>query len=64
MPVIPATWEAEIIVQGQPGQRSLQDPILIEKTWAQWCAYYTNNVRKHKTGGSWLSWAKSQTSPE
>jgi hypothetical protein len=36
-PIILRTWEAEIwrtVVPGQPGQKSLQDPILTEKSWA------------------------------
>jgi hypothetical protein len=40
-PVIQATWDLEIwriMVPGQPGQKSLQDPTSKEKSWVWWCA--------------------------
>jgi cytochrome c-type biogenesis protein CcmH/NrfF len=40
MAIILATWEAEIgriMVPGQLGQKSLEDPISTEKSWAWWC---------------------------
>jgi hypothetical protein len=35
-----AEWEAEIgmiVVQGQTRQKSFEDPIAMEKSWACWC---------------------------
>jgi hypothetical protein len=40
MPVILATWEAEIrkiAVRDQPGQKSSWDSIPTEKSWMWWC---------------------------
>jgi hypothetical protein len=34
--VISVTWEVETAVLGQPGQKSLRDPISTEKMWAWW----------------------------
>jgi hypothetical protein len=51
-------------IQGQPGQKNLQDPILMEKNLGVMVhTYHPSYSRKHKIGGSQsrLPWSKSKT---
>jgi hypothetical protein len=53
-----------IMVQGQPRQKSLQDPISTERKLDMVIhAYHPSNGTKHKIGGTWsrVAWEKSKT---